>query len=693
MKKIVSVFAFLLTISFQINAQWFWYSPTPQGNIINDVIMLNPDTIICVGKFGTILRSTNSGQNWNIQNRITENELYKIFFVDSKIGWIAGAIGRVLKTTDSGETWNLKNPPTSLNLYDVEFTSVNKGFVIGENGYIAKTTNGGDSWQALAPTQQTLFSLQFIDSLNGWAIGEGISRTTNGGVNWFDADPNLAMYYESVFFVNKDTGWISTVEGKILRTTNSGNDWEIIKPDSTIWGYTKIQFINNVKGWICSNQNIVRTNDGGSTWDSYSFPDAISLFSLSFNDEINGFAVGIYGEMYKTTDGGINWEKKFDRVPFYTANSCFFLKPETGFIGTDGGEILRTTNAGDDWQIIYDNDSFKFWDIFFLTDSLGWASGYPSVILRTTDGGNSWTRTYNYFNYYINSIRFTSDSIGWACNYMSGEILYSNDGGLNWIKKTLPINKLFTKIFFSSIDTAYLIGEEGNILKTTNGGETWMPRNIITGQYVNDIYFTDSNNGWAVGYQFVSKTTNGGINWSTTPITFMAGACSMIDELRGWIIGEEGEMMFTLDGGNHWNLSYQITNNSLRDLFFIGEDGWIVGGWGTILHTTNGGITFIDEENNPTQPEQFLLQQNYPNPFNPSTKISWQSPVGSWQTLKIYDILGNEVATLVDGYRNAGNYKIDFQSTVGSHQLANGVYFYQLRVGDFVKTKKMILLK
>ena len=92
-------------------------------------------------------------------------------------------------------------------------------------------------------------------------------------------------------------------------------------------------------------------------------------------------------------------------------------------------------------------------------------------------------------------------------------------------------------------------------------------------------------------------------------------------------------------------------------------------------------------------PNSFSLSQNYPNPFNPSTKISWQSPVGSWQTLKVYDILGNEVATLVNEYRNAGNYEVDFQSTVNSHQLANGVYFYRIQVGNFVETKKMILLK
>ncbi|HCY76155.1 MAG TPA: hypothetical protein DHV28_09565 [Ignavibacteriales bacterium] len=96
----------------------------------------------------------------------------------------------------------------------------------------------------------------------------------------------------------------------------------------------------------------------------------------------------------------------------------------------------------------------------------------------------------------------------------------------------------------------------------------------------------------------------------------------------------------------------------------------------------------------------FKLNQNYPNPFNPSTKISWQSPVSGWQTLKIYDVLGNEIATLVNEFRSAGSYEVEFKSTVGNRQpayrtgrLANGVYFYQLQIGDYVETKKMILLK
>jgi hypothetical protein len=99
-------------------------------------------------------------------------------------------------------------------------------------------------------------------------------------------------------------------------------------------------------------------------------------------------------------------------------------------------------------------------------------------------------------------------------------------------------------------------------------------------------------------------------------------------------------------------------------------------------------------------PNEFILSQNFPNPFNPSTKISWQSPVSSWQTLKIYDVLGNEVATLVDEYRPAGTYEIEFNPAssikhlpAGRQGPASGIYFYRLQASDYLETKKMILLK
>jgi hypothetical protein len=105
-------------------------------------------------------------------------------------------------------------------------------------------------------------------------------------------------------------------------------------------------------------------------------------------------------------------------------------------------------------------------------------------------------------------------------------------------------------------------------------------------------------------------------------------------------------------------------------------------------------ITSVGSNNNSRKIGGFKLFQNYPNPFNPETVISWQLPAGSYITLKIYDILGNEVTTLVDEYQTAGEHSATFstQQTI-SQRLSSGIYFYQLKAGSNILTKKMLYLK
>jgi hypothetical protein len=99
------------------------------------------------------------------------------------------------------------------------------------------------------------------------------------------------------------------------------------------------------------------------------------------------------------------------------------------------------------------------------------------------------------------------------------------------------------------------------------------------------------------------------------------------------------------------------------------------------------------ESANSQMPENFVLEQNYPNPFNPSTKIKWQLPKSGWQTLKVYDVLGNEIATLIDEYKASGIYEVEFNPESSIKNPASGIYFYQLRIGSFAETRKMLLLK
>jgi hypothetical protein len=136
----------------------------------------------------------------------------------------------------------------------------------------------------------------------------------------------------------------------------------------------------------------------------------------------------------------------------------------------------------------------------------------------------------------------------------------------------------------------------------------------------------------------------------------------------------------------------------LSSVQFIDQNiGWAVGMYGTILKTTNGGITFIEEQKIDEIPTDYNLIQNYPNPFNPSTKIKYSVPFSSKVTIKVFDVLGNEIETLMNEEKPAGTYELTWYA----EGLPSGVYFYQLRVTDpesgsgqvFVETKKMLLLK
>ena len=127
-----------------------------------------------------------------------------------------------------------------------------------------------------------------------------------------------------------------------------------------------------------------------------------------------------------------------------------------------------------------------------------------------------------------------------------------------------------------------------------------------------------------------------------------------------------------------------VVNDS--DAVFWGD--WSAHPWDANFHL-KGTILTTDLNGDNHLPAEYTLEQNYPNPFNPGTKISWQSPVSSHQTLKVYDLLGNEVATLVDEFKEAGSYEINFDAS----GLTSGVYFYKLQAGSFIEIKKMVLLK
>jgi enterochelin esterase family protein len=181
---------------------------------------------------------------------------------------------------------------------------------------------------------------------------------------------------------------------------------------------------------------------------------------------------------------------------------------------------------------------------------------------------------------------------------------------------------------------------------------------------------------WPNNYEAYNLIVNGpvkDIKWSSIWGTYEGSLTQNMRSFRDYLISVSYELdWLERPEGHSWGL-WRATIDRMLIHFFPGSSSDVIAEY------------FV--------PKGFILYQNYPNPFNPSTIISWQSAVGSWQTLKIFDLLGNEVATLIDEYKPAGNYEIEFRPESSIRNLASGIYFYQLTSGSFIESKKMIILK
>jgi photosystem II stability/assembly factor-like uncharacterized protein len=289
----------------------------------------------------------------------------------------------------------------------------------------------------------------------------------------------------------------------------------------------------------------------------------------------------------------------------------------------------------------------------------------------------------------LNGVFFTRTNFGTVVG-QGGTILRTTDGGTGWVPQTSGTTNDLRGVSFTDANTGTVVGHSGTILRTIDGGTAWVPQTSGTTNNLTGVSFTDANTGTVVGVDgIILRTTDGGITWepqtSGTP-QWLLGV-SFPDINTGEAVGTGGANIRTTDGGKTW-VQQTIGAAVLYDVSFTDANtGTVVGENGTILRmSTATGI----QNNNPSElPQEFSLLQNYPNPFNPLTTISYSVPEIEFVTLKVYDVLGNKIATLINEEKPVGSYEIEFNVT--NHP--SGIYFYRLQAGTFVETKKMILLK
>jgi len=558
----------------------------------------------------------------------------RIDFINELVGYAVGfngSNGMVGKTTDGGTTWNIQHIISARQLIGLQFINLDTGIIVGNFGIILKTTDAGNTWvNKLAGSKANLYDVCSIDSNRVFAVGNS---------------------------------------GTILSTSNGGINW-LAQISNTITDLTAVYFINQDTGYVVGKSGLImKTIDGGTNWNSVSSGVSNHLESIYFPNSDLGFIAGQNGIILKSTNGGNNWVIKSSGT---TSNliSVYFVDTQTGFAVGTNGTIIKSTNVGENWINQTSGVTTTLNDIKFSDQSTGLTVGSNGVILKTTNSGISWISQVSGTTDPLYSIsylpNFNGSAVYVAGGYsaggadVEGKVINSTDGGNIWVSNDCESSRILYSIGFPNSTTGFAVGEGGTIIKTFNA---IVPVELTT--------FTSSITGNDVT-----------LNWCTAT------------EINNQGFQIERSNKLEAKSGEWESIGFVIGNGTTTEAqsYSFADENLSAGEYQYRLKQIDYDGTFEYSntiEVNIDLPKTFALLNCFPNPFNPSTKIIYEIPKQSNVLLKVYDILGNEVSILVNEMQSAGSYQIVFDAS----ELSNGVYFYKLQAGNFVQTRKMILLK
>ncbi|MFA7419153.1 MAG: YCF48-related protein [Melioribacteraceae bacterium] len=735
--------ALFLFLPLLIKAQTLLY-PKITTDEVTDLVFLNETEGILINKAGTIMKTTDGGFNWKIVKHYQGTELKEIKFLDSNTGFVLYYNG-INYTTDRGETWashdiyltdantfmpvtksvllkatnrgkimrldNFYNtweevysaptfiipPEDGFNSRIEPYGYINKfikfpggrilafgtsefakaRYIIKDSiNYILKSDDTGKTWDTLwVGLKEAISASTFSDEKNGWmANGKDLYKTTDGGINWDIINlGQLGSNVYKVFALDNQNIWgitgSSSITGKqFFSSTDSGNNWTISTINEN--ASNQILFINKSDGFLYGYK-LLRTSDGGKNWIAIDNAVDANIYSLSFVSLQNGFAVsGFLGNnsLYKTSDGGKTWNKSFTQE--VEARQVKMINGSVGWL-VARTKVYKTVNGGVTWEEpISLKGKYFFEGITCLGDK--------HAILYNVKPDSSET----YYN------------------------LITNNGGQSWEK--LPLNN-FTypdlPYNFQYLDKNHLYAmNRKGLWLTEDTTKTWKKLYDLTNSYPECFSFYDKNIGVVFpDYWTISMTSDGGKTWKNYDKVQgnRAYDCKLFGgnfngEYDLFSVGENGEIQFYIlykdSGPFHKRSLRSFTRMPLYVIDLVVEktvNFVMMGGHGFNLLTYDAGASFVGIDSEQEVATEYNLYQNYPNPFNASTNIKYSLPASGYVSIKIYDVLGREVAVLANEEKKPGIYEVSLNA---SH-LSSGLYLYKMQSGNYTETKKLILMK
>jgi len=304
----------------------------------------------------------------------------------------------------------------------------------------APTESEPGTWQVVREPSEDVYysSLHFADRNNGWAVGDSgtIIHTDNGGNTWEYQQSGTQNDLRDVHFIDRQTGWAAGADNTLLRTDDGGQSWQLLTVSGDTAGFFfAIYFADEETGWAVSRGRVLRTLDGGTTWEAQaSWERGGSAMICFVNSQVGYVRPAIDTLLYKTTDGGQQWST-LPMKSLRWETDLYFVDSQHGWVCNtkapssswpDYANVFGTIDGGITWTCL---DTLKevrhLSAIFFVDDQLGWVAS-PDKIYQTTDGGNTWACQFSPEDVFLGfrNIFFVDDTYGWGLGLYGGILKY-----------------------------------------------------------------------------------------------------------------------------------------------------------------------------------------------------------------------------------------------------------------------------
>lgn len=676
------------------------------------------DTLFVGTYRSTIYRSFDNGLNWaRSDSGISFIYWTYDFLITQNTVFAMGEEG-IFRSTDWGDSWQQKNnglhTANWMNVYAM--VKLNNLLFAATDFGVYSSSDNGDSWTP-ATGDSSYSPILSLTVLNGILfesrLGGGVYFSSDNGSTWKSASnglPQNLKNYDRInkLFVDGNNIYAGLNDYGIYRSTNNGMLWQ---PDTAGLKRMNYGYLNPVYSFAkIGNYIYAGTEDGGiyrknnseNNWDAINQGLPANSYVTSIVQNKDKIFAASHTGLYNSSINNINWSPLFTEYPgivntgfIASCGNSIFLRAASDYYNGQKIGVFSTSNTGGSWFNDTALTKNRTYSIQSFGDSLYALGNY---LMFSSDCGNSWEKIDSGLTY-VTALIKNNDTLFTGHGFYSwqwgefGEVYLSANNGRTW-NKIWSADTTITAI--TKIGNNVILGSLHGVFRSRDLGKSWIAINNGLPSNISIVCFTYSgNNIFAGTSKGIYLTTNYGDSWSEADNgipanTFYYSKFNMIVNNNEIFAGTKNGVFVTKDMGNNWiSVNDGLSGNAIiiNSLTTNGNNIFISTNDGVWKRTLTEIVSVENSKDN--LPKDFLLYQNYPNPFNPKTEIEFRIPEHGFVSLKVYDVLGREVSTLVNEFKPAGNYRVTFDAS----NLPSGMYIYQMRVNNFIAAKKLLVLK